>query len=515
MNVSIRTLPRYLGGILIGVILGMTLTGRVPEAAPHLDRIEPQVARILTYRKDEATPLLGTGFWIKGLPYLVTNYHVIDGYDTIQVLTAKSANRLNATEYYRDTNRDIALLEVEGTPPTGLVLSPREQLPKGMRVWALGYPGAADRGFFDENISEATLTAGIINRTLHQAWETGQERFLLIQHDAKLSHGNSGGPLLDDCGQLIGINTQIQLAATALETYSYALSAYEIQRLLDEPTVRHLLAQPPIQVAWTCAPESPAVGGPMEFIWLGILLSSALIFLVSLFVMVRRPRVLHIVESYSRYLRRMQSDIPQEAAHDDATHVWTTLSLRREGDVPITLRSLTSQRKTFTVGRSHRQADYFLDDKTVSRCHVRFTWEPRLKHWMVEDLHSRNGTRLEGKSLLPYQQMPLKHDMQLSIGKVLFTVQLISGAVHLATSPAGVLSREAANQSQIHVPPMAGNVRFNDPDHPMILASIDSPPSENDPDPSTAAPFEVSAMESHDDAPSPPIGKAPVDAPHL
>ena len=75
-----------------------------------------------------------------------------------------------------------------------------------------------------------------------------------------------------------------------------------------------------------------------------------------------------------------------------------------------------------TVGRSATFCDQVVNDSTVSRCHIRLVWEPQAACWYVEDLGSKNGTRLNGSSLRVYTPVPLKQNTCLTLGHLELTV---------------------------------------------------------------------------------------------
>lgn len=401
--------------LLIGLLIGF----QEVQGALDSPAMDPYILRVLTRREGGGQPVSGTGFLIQDAHVLITNYHVVDGAKEILVLTSRKKEELLPARVVKVSKaHDIAILSVEGLPDSGLLLSPREEVVKGQQVWAIGYPGAADRGRVDINTGEASLTRGIVNRTLYQPWEEGGPVLSLIQHDAKLSHGNSGGPLLDECGYVVGINTQIELAEQALETYNYALSVMELRSLLDGWGIGYRNAE----VACT------VVAKPTEerLIWWSVGLS-VLMACAALILALGGPRhgLGRAVAKYSSHRRQsrlsksMQTDTRVVGVTTDAT---ASLTLRKGNGTVCLLRCPASQSRQWTLGRNAALCDQVIDDDTVSRSHARLLWQPQSSRWYVEDLNSSNGTWLDGRALEAYEPVALYHGALLTLGQLQLAV---------------------------------------------------------------------------------------------
>lgn len=134
---------------------------------------------------------MGTGFFLRDDGYIVTNQHVIAGAKQIQALTSER-KVLTATLIGQDADKDIALLKVQGSFDA-LPLANSDELAVGNKVIAIGNPlGLA-----------FTVTEGIIS-ALNRRGPNGREEY--VQTDVSLNPGNSGGPLLDTKGRVVGMN---------------------------------------------------------------------------------------------------------------------------------------------------------------------------------------------------------------------------------------------------------------------------------------------------------------------
>ncbi|MDO8422463.1 MAG: Do family serine endopeptidase [Parvibaculum sp.] len=146
---------------------------------------------------DQKSQSLGSGFVIDAKGIVVTNNHVIDGADKIEV-TFTDGTTLGATLLGRDEKTDIAVLKVEPVAPLAHVaLGDSDRLRVGDWVMAIGNPFGLG----------GSVTVGIVsalNRDIHAG---NYDDF--IQTDAAINRGNSGGPLFNLAGEVVGMNTAI------------------------------------------------------------------------------------------------------------------------------------------------------------------------------------------------------------------------------------------------------------------------------------------------------------------
>jgi serine protease Do len=149
-------------------------------------------------------PSMGTGFVISKDGYILTNHHVIDGVDEIEV-RFNDGDTVKATVVGQDAKTDLALIHVEGVEDlVPLVLGDSEEILPGDWVIAIGNPfGLAH-----------TVTVGIVSAKGRQIGHGPYDDY--IQTDAAINPGNSGGPLLNSRGEVIGINTAINPQANTI-----------------------------------------------------------------------------------------------------------------------------------------------------------------------------------------------------------------------------------------------------------------------------------------------------------
>jgi putative serine protease PepD len=273
-----RVWPRTLRLVALGVILGLgsywagsrwgtrwpdsvealrsSSGGQVHTAAPHTEGLTedeainvkiysgaaPSVANIVTRTMEydvfmEAVPVegAGSGFVMDSRGYILTNNHVIENAQAIQV-TLGDGSRFPAKLVGADTRNDIALLKIEpgNHKLTAIPMGDSDALQVGQRVLAIGNPF----GF------SSTLTTGVVS-ALGRTVQTSQESFIdgAIQTDAAINQGNSGGPLLDTHGNVVGINSAIYSTSGSAAGIGFAIPINTAKRiasaLISEGRVRH------------------------------------------------------------------------------------------------------------------------------------------------------------------------------------------------------------------------------------------------------------------------------------
>ncbi len=169
----------------------------------------------------------GSGVLISDDGYIVTNNHVIDGADDINI-TLNNKRSYKATLVGADPSSDIAVLKVDGKNFPYMVYGNSDDVKLGQWVLAVGYPLTLD----------VTVTAGIISAKARSIGinrrqsQSPVESFL--QTDAAVNPGNSGGALINTDGQLIGINSAIASPTGSYAGYSYAVPVNIVKKVVND-----------------------------------------------------------------------------------------------------------------------------------------------------------------------------------------------------------------------------------------------------------------------------------------
>jgi serine protease Do len=193
--------------------------GIVPEGSPFEDFFDRMPGQNNSPRRSSA---LGSGFVITDDGYVVTNHHVIEGADEIEI-EFYSGVKLPATVVGTDPNTDIALLKVDATDLPFVAFG--DSNGEGSRVgdWVMAMGNPLGQGF--------SVSAGIIsarNRALSGTYDD------YIQTDAAINRGNSGGPLFNMQGEVIGVNTAILSPTGGSIGIGFAMSSQVVENVVAQ-----------------------------------------------------------------------------------------------------------------------------------------------------------------------------------------------------------------------------------------------------------------------------------------
>jgi hypothetical protein len=457
--------------IVLAFVMPLLAARTAPAQQIDLDTLDDSVVRVIVpINKGYET---GTGFVINDAGYIVTNHHVVEDAkkDILVIPKNSTGNPLHAKLIFVDDNRDLAVLQVPGfqRPPLPLaIVEPR----LGTSVYAFGYPGISDRL---EVAHSATLTTGVVGRMFTAPWFKGGTDIRMIQHEAAVNPGNSGGPLVNGCGQVLGINTQASpskvvkddkgnIQVVAGNGIYFASHVGELVKLLRAHNIAFTLVSTPC----VAAPVANIGGGEQSDSWavrglyawavgLTILVGFAIVLLL------RRPRQ-RIVQAVNNVSRRIKTGfVPAQPAavgaggagnailrpsrvvaapigarspsplsrppgedptpSDTVGPAWMLNGHDAEGKSfggRVSLTSLRRLKYGVTVGRHDELCEVLINHPSLSRRHVRFRLQGETL--TLEDLNSTNGTTVDGKALKPFEPHPIDASSTIVLGDLQFTV---------------------------------------------------------------------------------------------
>jgi hypothetical protein len=472
------------GGILPAILLvfGLQLSLGPPAAfAFDAKKADLSVIRVIVFQiKDgkRAGYSFGTGFVVDN-EYVVTNHHVTDdsaytknGGTSERVVVDGSTKNLRAAQLvWHSPELDLAVLRVPGLTRPTLTLSsavPLDYPDKAAAVWAIGFPGIADRSISSETaFAHSTVTQGVVGKVvLGRAGQRDRVR-PVIQHNASINKGNSGGPLFDNCGVVVGVNTfgavstmevgkdqsgrdvAAGMPNTGIFYSPHISNLIEAQKSVPALAALRLRVTPAPCVA--AVPEAP--GLPMwVFGAIGLVSLLALTSLVVAFRKGTTREIVRVVESYSAYIRRKgdpPSKLQRGAERSRAVSREATgpapartagasaaaasgagklvligrgekQSVRLEITAAELERAAESGERGVVVGRSRSLTDKVVDDPSVSRRHAKFFLADGVL--MVEDMGSAYGVKVNGKPLGANEAARLKPGDKLTLGGVTLEV---------------------------------------------------------------------------------------------
>lgn len=171
-------------------------------------------------QQEEVVPRgVGSGFIISADGFIMTNAHVIDGADDVYVMLTDK-REFKAKVIGADKRTDVALIKIEGSNLPRLTIGDSSKLRAGEWVVAIGSPFGLDN----------TVTAGIVSA---KSRDTG-DYLQLIQTDVPVNPGNSGGPLINMRGEVVGINSQIYSRSGGYMGISFAVPIDEAMRVGEQ-----------------------------------------------------------------------------------------------------------------------------------------------------------------------------------------------------------------------------------------------------------------------------------------
>ena len=495
------------------MIIGLYSLG-APLHGFDLSQVERSVVRI--FNADDNS--MGSGTIINANGDVLTNQHVTSGSRALYVISEFSGGEKAAEIVWESSTKDLAVIRAPGlTLPPARLLSGEPE--KGSPVFSLGYPGAADLASLALDV---TVTSGVLGRIFSGhpvGWEV-----IALQHDAEISLGNSGGPLFDGCGRVIGINTAGPRQTTPGVNWSShiaesigLLRARNVEFLPDDspcvatggtadpstagaaeevrerdPAAESQAgaakeeAQQAREKAEKAEQDAAAAGGQaeaakeeaqqarekaekaeqdavaaggqaeaakeeaqqaqekaekaeqdaaaasrqVEEVHKRMGLQNTFVILLSVLTLLalglalRKPRQALVrvagdmLEPLSRMSRQLKHGLVASDDRTGATRIALAGFDKQGRPVKILLRhkELDREQGGFTLGRHHLLVDKTLDDKRVSRRHVRFSCTGR--DVFIEDLNSSNGTTLNGTQCFPFKPVKISPGDMVDIGGI-------------------------------------------------------------------------------------------------
>lgn len=183
----------------------------------------------------------GSGFVWDEWGYVVTNYHVVEGGDHFLISFQGDETQYEASIWGVAPTKDIAVLKLKKFPKkiTTIPVGNSSGLKVGQKVMAIGNPFGLDH----------TLTGGLVSALGRQMEGVGGVKIYdMIQTDASINQGNSGGPLLNSSGQLIGMNTMIFSPSGASAGLGFAVPVDTISTIVPQLIKHRKLIRPTIGI---------------------------------------------------------------------------------------------------------------------------------------------------------------------------------------------------------------------------------------------------------------------------
>lgn len=187
----------------------------------------------------------GSGVFFSAEGYLITNHHVVEGAQSLEVIY-QDGTTIDARLIGSDPYADIAVLKVAGTVPAYTDFGNSDALNPGETVIAIGSPLGEFRN---------TVTVGVVSATGRSLDTAANFQMTdLIQTDAAINHGNSGGPLVNLAGQIVGINTLVLrssgTSADQAEGLGFAIASNTVQATATQLIEKGFVSHPYLGISW-------------------------------------------------------------------------------------------------------------------------------------------------------------------------------------------------------------------------------------------------------------------------
>lgn len=416
--------------IFFFLVLGSII--QISYAEDPISNADKSVLRILV-KKDNGI-YLGSGFVVSSDGVVVTNQHVINKAKKIVILSKDSTSKVisfSGSIFWESRDLDLALLKVEDLHIQPIHLN-ANKLIKGSKVFTIGYPGVADQeNNSEDSLAESTITEGVVGRNVEGAWDNQGLKFNLIQHSAAVNSGNSGGPLINNCGEVIGVNTAKALGQIELNNDAYVVNqsdgiffASHVSNLINVLKNNNIafLAEERECITSSTLTSSVDKSKP-EIAYSGIILICVIFLMfaltVAIFIFIfKKPQV--ITETFTQFKRR---ESPKSFINEKKLinlKIFTfTISYPEGNSEKKILTYKNESHNKILIGRDPSN-NLCIDHISVSRFHAEITCIDG--NLFMQDLNSTNGTWLNNLKISSNLTSIKKGD-DIRIGKILFQVQ--------------------------------------------------------------------------------------------
>lgn len=230
MGRTIKALIIGIAGLLVGAWLMTVVTPRPNSSALNwpvvsvAKRVRPSVVVVLSNQMEghrEHMKGMGSGVILNRQGDIVTNYHVVQGADSLTVVLS-NGRRYRARVVGVDPATDLAVIRIQATHVVPIQFARSSNIEPGQLVVAIGNSLGLTH----------TVTVGVVSAKDRVMYRDGWE-YHLIQTDAAINPGNSGGPLVNDRGELIGINSS-KIAQAGIEGIGFAIPSDTVQYVVTQ-----------------------------------------------------------------------------------------------------------------------------------------------------------------------------------------------------------------------------------------------------------------------------------------
>lgn len=425
--------------LLIGLTICFTSLIRAENSQKIAAEIMKSTVRVVTIGQSNQVSH-GTGFIISDRGHIATNTHVIEGGARHFIVYSDGRRvRIRQAEIVAVSgNADLSILwclPVEGAIPVRLAT---EEMAVGQNVSAVGFPGAIDTSHSwatlegvieDPNDGDGLIIDAEAKSDFQPAVFPGSVAKLAtlngvrnIFHSAKISPGNSGGPLIDAYGRVCGINTSFIPAGNAGADYPMAIDSRELIHLAKTNFIS-------IEVSNSKNPESNSNDGTMIFLWI-------LFVIIIIFILLRYFRKKSLLNGALSSV--FVSSLPNRSySLGSSVHSKKNANINRQEQFKLSGKDaqgmpyafsyhLSDVRKSggrLLIGRKNVSGQLCIFHPSISLQHAVLSMNSG--NFYLQDLHSANGTEVNGNRLHA-QSTPvlIQHGYLIRFGEIEFVFEI-------------------------------------------------------------------------------------------
>jgi hypothetical protein len=372
--------------------------------------MEKSVGRVLCFSGDK-TIGSGSGFVINNRGGFITNNHVTASCQTIKV-TFSEHEQIAAEVKWSSKQLDLSIIQLSNHDYPALPLVPLELVEKGQEAIAIEYPGAADLLGSTRNLYEAKITAGKVSNITRDKLERD-----VIQTDAAVNPGNSGGPLLNVCGGVIGVNT---FKPNFSQQFLNAIRRGETPPIPSEGInwavqssllITQLEAQniPYTQTIFSCTGlKRQLYTDPLSIFILSI---SFLMLIITLYISINQSRRQTFKHKVTQMGQTIMAGHPSTKKHQsDYFSSPPVICGYLKGLSGAFMGAELPLENDIVLGRDPKLANIVFNGKykKISRRHASLSYRSQTHDFILEDLYSGHGTFVKGKKLAGGKKVKLR-----------------------------------------------------------------------------------------------------------
>lgn len=377
------------GNFFFKILIFTIFTSSIYSENKNILLAKESVVRVVSFFGGKVAT--GTAFCIDENGYFLTNYHVVYSLKTSLkasdiIIIQQNENKTTNYKYkskviWESKDYDLAVIKVDNKKFKPLTFA--SNVSSHQKVTAIGFPTNGDDDKFNSSLddiafAEPSFTSGVIARIFSKPLLT-HINVKVVQTDTAINHGNSGGPLLNECGEVVAINESRaidtsniigSLAGDVIQGINFAVHKNEAIKLLTSQNI------PFKQTSSSCNYIDSNISNRLNLI---IILFIFIIGLISLFLLQNRKKSLQKVE-----VSKEKNEI-------------ILTSLTNQNNIII-------NKNNTLVGRSN-SIDFTILNSKVSSKHLEIIKVDNTIY--IKDLNSTNGTYINGIKLIPFNSKVL------------------------------------------------------------------------------------------------------------